>query len=209
MKNLLNISLSVIVTLCCLVSSANDSDFVGNITMRDGLCGENIYKIFKDHQGLIWLGTSDGLNSFNGVTLHSYSTGNIKQNNVVLDIAETTDHRLYVSTTNGLYQLQNDSLVRMCPEIDCNVSALAAAGTTLYIGTDNGLYVLNGGKAKKYLISSNALSGENKINDIFIDKKERVWIATNKSLTMMTRGGLRSVDIGTKMQLLGNLHCLT
>jgi len=208
-NNLFNISLSIIFILCCLASSATDSDFIGNVTMRDGLCGENIYKIYQDHRGMIWLGTSDGMNSFNGVTLHSYSVGNVKQNNVVYDIVETSDYRLFAGTSSGLYQLKSDSLIKVCSAINCNVSALAADGKNLYVGSDKGLYVLNGDKVKRFLISSNALSGENKINDIFIDKQKRVWIASDKSLTMISNGVIKGIDVGNKMQMLGNLHCLT
>lgn len=208
-NNLCNISLSIIFILCCLASSATDSDFIGNVTMRDGLCGENIYKIYRDHRGMIWLGTSDGMNSFNGVTLHSYSAGNIKQNNVVYDIVETSDYRLFAATSSGLYQLKSDSLIKVSEEINGNVSALAADGKKLYVGSDKGLYVLTGDKVKRFLISSNALSGENKINDIFIDKQKRVWIASDKWLTMMSKGVIKNIDVGNKMQMLGNIHCLT
>ena len=82
-------------------------------------------------------------------------------------------------------------------------------GKNLYVGSDKGLYVLNGDKVKRFLISSNALSGENKINDIFIDKQKRVWIASDKSLTMISNGVIKGIDVGNKMQMLGNLHCLT
>jgi ligand-binding sensor domain-containing protein/AraC-like DNA-binding protein len=210
-RNSLILILMMIATMCCMVSSANDSDFVGNITLRDGLSGENIYKIFKDKRGLVWLGTSDGLNSFNGVTLHAYRTNNNKQNNYVTDIAETSDGRFYVATPAGVYQMVNDSLVNACPDIDCTVSALAADGDVLYIGADRGFYMLSGGRTMRYLISSNTLSDENRVNDIFVDAQHRVWIATDRALASFDKKShrMRTVDVGGKMQLVGKLHCLT
>ncbi len=120
----------------------------------------------------------------------------------------------WISNALRLSRYQFDHRLTLClnevsEEINGNVSALAADGKKLYVGSDKGLYVLNGDKVKRFLISSNALSGENKINDIFIDKQKRVWIASDKWLTMMSKGVIKNIDVGNKMQMLGNIHCLT
>lgn len=203
--------LLISILISCVISNATDNDFMNNITLRDGLCGENIYKIFKDHRGLIWLGTSDGLNSFNGVTIHSYHTNQIKQFCSIRDIAETNDNKIYVATGNGVYMMEDDSLIKAFPEINCNVSALATNDNTLYIGTEKGLYVYNNDKLSIYLISNNTLSDENNINDIFIDKQKRIWIATNKELSLFDdkKHTFRRINIERQIHLLGNIHCLT
>ena len=198
-------------SLGCIISSADNNDFMNNITLRNGLCGENIYKIFKDHQGIIWLGTSDGLNSFNGVTVNSYHTDQAKQYSTIYDIAETADKRLFVATGKGVFQMIGDSLTRVCSVINCKTSALAIDGNTLYIGSEKGLYIYDGNKTFLYLISNNALSTENNVNDICIDKQRRIWVATNKKLSLFHKNAhtFSIINVDKQISLVGNIHCIT
>lgn len=168
----------------CLLSEAT-AETMRHLTIRDGLTGESVFKIFKDRDGYIWLGTTNGVNRYNGLTLQSYNLGPRRQLNTVQDIAQTSDGLLYVATYGGLFR-KDDRHGRMdpvCKEIDCAVIGLAADGGTLYIATERGLYVLRqGNRLTHYMANTNVMSKQNNLRDVFVDAEHRVWLASHAGL---------------------------
>ncbi|HYE53546.1 MAG TPA: two-component regulator propeller domain-containing protein, partial [Chitinophagaceae bacterium] len=90
---------------CCATSLAQKRRFIG-FTVSDGLSQNSAHCIYQDSDGIIWIGTQDGLNMFDG---HSFTTfrHNAKDSNsisdqFVLSIAEDRRGQLWVGTRNGL-----------------------------------------------------------------------------------------------------------
>jgi len=73
---------------------------------RNGLSNSSVNAIFQGNDKILWVGTWDGLNSFNG---SSFKTFNYNQdpsrgikNNVIEDITEDATHRVWVCTVEGI-----------------------------------------------------------------------------------------------------------
>jgi len=49
-----------------IVNAQNDEYFYYHLTTQQGLSGNEVYSIFEDSRGLIWIGTQNGLNCYNG-----------------------------------------------------------------------------------------------------------------------------------------------
>lgn len=214
MKNILSrISFIVCLLLNCTLLFAFDEPEINNLTVQNGLAGETVFKIFKGQSGLIWLGTSNGLSCFNGVSLRTYNASSQKLLNAIIDITQTQDKQLYFSTRNGVFKLNpnRDQLERIIPTIKCYTSALASDGNTLYIGTDEGLYVYNGKQVEHYLVSRDIMSESNIIKDIFVDSQHHVWLVTNRDLFLFDsrRKVLQGFNINKQIHFVGNLHVLT
>jgi len=79
------------------------------ISINDGLSQSGISVIHKDSTGLMWFGTWDGLNSFDGKNIHIFKSDkkNLKSlsSNIISDIVETSKGILWISTTNGVNKL--------------------------------------------------------------------------------------------------------
>lgn len=97
-----------------LFGSAKASGLITKkISSNDGLSNSAISVIHKDSTGIMWFGTWDGLNSFDGKNIRIFKSD--KKNpktitsNVIIDIVEPTKGILWVSTTNGVNKLNTDT----------------------------------------------------------------------------------------------------
>ncbi len=80
-----------------------------NLNSADGLSQVTIYDIFQDHRGLIWIGTSDGLNKYDGRTFEVYQhqpeDSTSISNNDIRFIFEDSKYRLWIGSSSGLDRL--------------------------------------------------------------------------------------------------------
>ena len=77
-----------------------------HITVKDGLSSNSVTAIAQDHQGFIWVGTSNGLNRYDGYRFktyfHSNSDSNSLVNNDVQRLYCDKKGRLWISTEDGV-----------------------------------------------------------------------------------------------------------
>ncbi|HPI55647.1 MAG TPA: two-component regulator propeller domain-containing protein, partial [Chitinophagaceae bacterium] len=102
-----------ILILCCLASLASSAQTMAfrfqALGVNEGLSQGNVTCMLKDHHGLMWLGTWDGLNVYDGFTNKTYrqssnDTGSLK-GSLVNSIYETHAQELYVATSQSLNRL--------------------------------------------------------------------------------------------------------
>ena len=176
--------LCLVVSITLAVGARNQN----RLTIRDGLAGESVYKLFKDRYGLVWIGTSNGLNAYNGRSLMRFNLDESRDKNTIIDIAQTTDGTLYAATHQQVAYIDEMGKIRpLPPEIGLKapVNAMAAQGDRLYIGAANGLTITVGDKKiRQVWLSGDHLSKANVVNDLCVDpdKPHLVWLLTNTEL---------------------------
>ena len=63
-----------------------------NLTLTDGLAGETVRSFMTDHNGLVWIATTGGVNIFDGKHLQTLRILNDKGHNTeIYDLCETHD----------------------------------------------------------------------------------------------------------------------
>ncbi|SKC63574.1 hybrid sensor histidine kinase/response regulator transcription factor [Ohtaekwangia koreensis] len=88
------------------------------IDLKDGLSHPDVWTIFKDSRGFVWIGTADGLNRFDGYAIKSFINDPLDTTSLpgdgVYKIFETPDRRLLILTTAGftLYDPENETFER-------------------------------------------------------------------------------------------------
>ena len=79
---------------------------IRQITNSNGLSNSSINKIFQDSENLIWIGTWDGLNLYNGsdfIAFHpELDNPNCISNQVILDITEDRQGKIWINTNHGI-----------------------------------------------------------------------------------------------------------
>ena len=79
---------------------------IRNITNTDGLSNSSVNMVFQDRSGLLWFGTWDGLNSYNGQDFHVYlpapGDSTSLDNNVIRQMAQSADGTLWIATDRGV-----------------------------------------------------------------------------------------------------------
>jgi len=75
------------------------------LSLDDGLSQSTVISILQDSRGLMWFGTENGLNSFNGYEFEQFmrERGNpdALSNDFVYDVAEDSDGNLWIATNGG------------------------------------------------------------------------------------------------------------
>ncbi|AZG71920.1 EAL domain-containing protein [Shewanella livingstonensis] len=120
---------------------------------KDGLNQNSITRLFMDSSGMLWIGTQDGLHSYNGVEFSLYlkQQGNSQaiSGNFITNILQSPDGDLWVGTNNnGLNRLnlttgQFTQFKQPQGLTDLQVTNLAVIGDTLWVGTRSGLFIVS------------------------------------------------------------------
>ncbi|MFN8250406.1 MAG: two-component regulator propeller domain-containing protein [Ferruginibacter sp.] len=80
--------------------------YVEHLTVDNGISSNNVNCIFQDSRGFIWIGTSNGLNRYDGVQVlqlhHNEENPNSLPGNFICNITEDSQHRLWIGTNEGI-----------------------------------------------------------------------------------------------------------
>lgn len=90
---------------------------VKQISCTNGLSNSAVLSIYRDDAGLMWFGSYDGLNRYDGNSMRVFRINqyyeNVMLNNSIYDVTGTNDNILWLSTTTGmnLYSVEEDKFV--------------------------------------------------------------------------------------------------
>lgn len=116
------------------------------LTLRDGLPGMSVTTLCEDPSGKMWIGTSNGVALYNGVTLRSYALPRQTdgQPSFCHELAVDDEGNVWAATKSGIYRLRRyeSSFQRVAPEVDLT-ECILVAGDTVYVGGRTGLYAID------------------------------------------------------------------
>ncbi|RDC63991.1 hybrid sensor histidine kinase/response regulator [Adhaeribacter pallidiroseus] len=172
-----------------------------HLSTLDGLSQNSIACIIKDKEGIIWFGTQDGLNKYDGYTFTVYRNDpkdpkSLRANDIGA-LYEDKQGNLWIGSNGGglsLYNRQTDSFIHFIENpkdqqalSDKSVmSILEDSKGNFWVGTYNGLNLFNR-KTKKFTrYTSNpqdpSTLTNSEIQSIFEDRKGNLWVGTTKGL---------------------------
>jgi ligand-binding sensor domain-containing protein/signal transduction histidine kinase/DNA-binding response OmpR family regulator len=178
-----------------------------NYTLESGLSSNVVHCFYQDTRGLMWIGTSQGLNRFDGYKFTVYRPdANDNQSlsaPLVRVIFEDSKNNLWVGTENGglnRFNRDNETFVRYSNRenfsslFGSSVNAIVEdkAGN-LWIGTEKGLSKINPATGKVLAYFNQGQDGRSLANNYIrvlkFDKSGKLWIGSN--------GGLDCLDMRT------------
>lgn len=101
--------------LCCLVSSSMAQDnnfFFHHITSDDNLAGQYFSAAFKDSKGLVWIGSSNAVNVFDGTAIKSYkadTTQGLNGSTYFYYFLEDEDANIWLSGSGGFHLFERST----------------------------------------------------------------------------------------------------
>lgn len=171
------------------------------LTIDQGLSQNSVNCILQDQRGFIWIGTTEGLNRFDGIDFKIFKNigdqKNSLSNNWIRCIHEEKEGFLWIGTNFGLnrFDIRNNTISRYLHsnsdrnslsnnEIYCLCSDQRE---NLWIGTKNGLNRIN---LRKYRIGRHPLlseskrnrNGQEQITGIVESPFDTLWIILNLHL---------------------------
>jgi ligand-binding sensor domain-containing protein/signal transduction histidine kinase len=172
-----------------------------HLGLLDGLSNSAVTCGVQDNRGVMWIGTFDGLNKFDGyqftVFRHDPDDVNSLSDNLIYDIYADENGILWIATDQGLNQFDTKTQIFTHyfhesdnPNSLSNNVVLKIAGgqnDDLWVGTESGLNRINKitGEINQFINRS----GENPIYDNLIntihqEKDGKLWIGTQGGLTI-------------------------
>ncbi len=177
-------------------SASSDVDIVfSKLDVNEFVSNNQVYSIFKDHSGYMWIGGRGGLYKYDSIGCKSIAGF---ENEVIWSIYEDSRQVLWLGTEAGLFKSDSSTgnftgytYNPNNPEsISSNIiwDIYEDESGILWIGTDNGLNSLDRetGIFTRYA-NDNSSSNNCIVRAIYEDNDKILWIATNCGLTAFER----------------------
>ena len=162
---------------------------IERLTNADGLSNSSVTTIFQDSSHLMWFGTWDGLNRYNGrefkVFKPSPEYGNSIGNNIIRNIVES-DGDVWIATDRGIdrYDPEKKTFSHYFTEMLSSAAVrehtfhvLTGLGETVYAGI-NGKGVYSYSSTDDMFIPIDGLTGIEFVK-MLIDSHGRIWYLTS------------------------------
>ncbi|NDV77994.1 hybrid sensor histidine kinase/response regulator transcription factor [Dysgonomonas sp. 511] len=172
----------VLISLFLLASIPSSGYNLKQITNRNGLSNNSVTAFCQDYTGLLWIGTCDGLNMYNGKSVSAYKPkdkNNMLSGNLIDRIVEGKDGIIWIQTYYGLnkYDKKTNSLEHF--DMFNNILFLEK-------DSQNNIYLIQENNSIFYYIKEEnrfekaELAGIifNEILDFTITDDNRIWIFT-------------------------------
>jgi len=178
-----------------------------HLSVKQGLSQGNVWDIYQDRFGFIWIGTEDGLNIYDGYkfTVHRSNPTDLfslSANNVDC-FAEDHEGNVWIGTQNGLnrYNRNLNRFERFMHDPDNDQSPgsddighlLIDSKNNLWIATVKGVSVYNlESKAWRRFVANpdDPRSLPDNVTEFLLeDNSKKIWIATGGGLSMLSADG--------------------
>jgi len=103
----------LIYSLVCQADGGKDTYIFRKVDYQQGLSNSAVLCLFQDNRGLMWFGTYDGVNCYDGRNMEvfrsDFSAQKSLSNNVIHSIQQADNNCLWISTHLGINRLSLDS----------------------------------------------------------------------------------------------------
>ncbi|MGC4101708.1 ligand-binding sensor domain-containing protein [Ferruginibacter sp.] len=173
-----------------IVFSQNNAAVLYSITEKDGLTDNIANCFFQDSRGVMWIGTSYGLNSFDGSVItnfHHSSDTNTVADDVINDIIQDEKGVLWIATAGGLsaYDIAEKKFSSYSYNKTSSVLnryySITLVGNIILLGTEEGLFEFDRA-TKKFSLHQPENKDTRWITKIYRDSKQQIWLATYNGL---------------------------
>ncbi|MBN2348848.1 MAG: response regulator [Bacteroidales bacterium] len=174
-----------------------NSESLNAITSFDGLSGNYVNAILRDSRGLMWFGTQEGLNKYNGNSFTVYQpveddSNSISDNNIQC-LFEDREGRIWIGTRKGglnLYNKNTDQFLHYQTTVSdssgicCNVIQALTQDLrgNIWIGTNKGLscYIPEQNIFINYFFNAedSVSLSDNNVLSILTDYHGTLWLGT-------------------------------
>lgn len=168
-----------VVSVCVLGQNITFS----HLTTDDGLSQFSVNSLYIDERGIIWIGTREGLNRYNGNDIKSFKLNKNDPNslfsNTVLRITGNQNGKVYLLCTDGVaeFDLYTEKFRTL---LQGNADAIYYNDNKLYIGKREEVFIYNENTGNFDLFYH--LAGKNIVLSCFhLDQKNNLWMGTTSN----------------------------
>ena len=148
MKTLTAIFFSILVNLSA--NSQAPSFNFRHLTANDGLSDGSVHTIVQDKYGFIWIGTSYGLNRFDGINMKTFFSSHSEKGSLMDNLIESaycdSKGNLWIGTVKGLnrYDYARNLFINYSAEKDVSIADMHEDKKgNIWLATNDGLWLVN------------------------------------------------------------------
>ena len=172
-----------------------------NISTEAGLSNTNVNCILQDSRGIMWFGTRDGLNKYDGYNFTVYNVLDKNENdvtkNTIHGLAEDQEGNIWMTTEGAGLAVMNRAKDKIIDLDDLDKPSVLTAiifdrNGDMWVGSRGlglGLYNQSTNKYTFYTVNADDPKSisSNYITDILEDSDQNLWITTTKGLNLFDR----------------------
>jgi len=194
-----NTSLILTVMLCAAMGLQAQNLPFRNYTIANGLSESVVNALEQDNEGYLWIGTSYGLNRFDGRHFQNYYTEQGLENNEIYALYEDREGHIWIGTGSGVNVFASDSIYSISELEPLQNSTIHSIyqdhSNGFWFATDGqGVWHLDGNRNIRQYRQVNGLGGD-QVRDIIEDEQGVLWFATSGGLTKLDDGNFRTYTV--------------
>ena len=211
------LSLSILFIMLLSFLKAQMITNISHYSVDNGLSENHILCMLQDRKGIMWFGTYDGINKFDGYSFRNFKGSKNQKYKLIncrIDrLKEDKQGFLWIQTNDGRVYRFNSSTETFLPVPQCipeyknfntpinRINVLSDGSVWLYNSDSNneGCFKVENTLGNQQLILTHFAKNKgdfqsNKINKIYLDKNMNTWILTSKGISYLKRGNSRPIQ---------------
>ena len=116
----------------------------------NGLSGDSVWALFEDREGIVWAGTTSGIDSFRDPAIATFSPSEGLSKDLAAGILASRDGSIWVANAGSLDHIVNGNITSIRPSDGLpgeQVAAMFEDGAgNLWVGVDDQLYLFKDGR---------------------------------------------------------------
>lgn len=183
MKNTVLFLRFTIVLLCVFFAKDISAYNLRQVSSKNGLSNSAVIRIFQDSKRVMWIGTYDGLNLYDGINIQTYKpTGqqNSISGNIIRRIIETDGNIFWILTNLGIDRFdRNTGYIKSFSRKEVHTIDKNSSGNLFTIYQTDSIFMYD---KQNEVFRSYALDTKHKdlIKHFSFDSNNVLWIVTNQ-----------------------------
>ena len=119
----------------------------------NGLSGDSVWALFEDREGIVWAGTTSGIDSFRDPRVATFSPSEGLGKDLAAGILASTDGTIWVANAGSLDRIKDGTVSSLRPENGLPgqqvTSMFEDRAGNLWVGVDDNLYLFRDGRFRR------------------------------------------------------------